>query len=112
MPLAERPATITPMNKRVLWSFVALAVLAAAVYFARSKKNSSAYRGGDPKNEIAIQDGKTIDFSSGKPVVKDTHQEKAIMASALKEMSAAAKDVTFEPAKKAPETSKSEAPKK
>ena len=85
------------MNKRVLWSVVALTVFAAAVYFAGSPKNPRAPAAGNPKNEIAIQDGKTIDFSSGKPVVKDTPREKAIMASAVKEMSAAAKDVTFAP---------------
>jgi hypothetical protein len=98
------------MNKRVLWSVVALVALAAAVYFARSPKTFRAPAAGNPKNEIAIQDGKTIDFSSGKPVVKDTAKEKAIMASALKEMSAAAKDVTFTPPpteeKKSAETKK------
>ena len=100
-----RPHQRDDMNKRVLWSVVAVTLLAATVYFyfGRTQKNSPASPAATaPKNEIAIQDGKTIDFSSGKPVVKDTAKEKAIMAGALKEMSAAAKDVTFAPATTTP----------
>ncbi len=51
-------------------------------------------------NNVAIQDGKTIDFSSGKPVVKDDAQEKAIISKAEKEMDEAAKDVSFGPSPK------------
>ncbi len=39
---------------------------------------------------------KTIDFSSGKPVVKDSPEDKAVIDAALKEMAEATKDVTFE----------------
>jgi len=46
---------------------------------------------------LAIQDGKTIDFSSGKPIVKDSAKEKAIIANAVKEMEEATKNVTFAP---------------
>ena len=46
----------------------------------------------------AIQDGKTIDFSSGKPVLKDSPEEKALIARSVKEMEAAAQQVTFGPA--------------
>ena len=53
-----------------------------------------------PSNVVPIQDGKTIDFSSGKPVVKDDAQEKAIMAKAEKEMEEASKEITFGPAPK------------
>ena len=50
-----------------------------------------------PKPTVAIQDRKTIDFSSGKPVVKDSKQEQAIIDSAVKEMDEAAKSVHFDP---------------
>jgi hypothetical protein len=53
-----------------------------------------------PKPSVAIQDEKTIDFSSGKPVVKDSAEEKAIIANSVKEMNEAAAGVTFGPAPK------------
>jgi hypothetical protein len=49
------------------------------------------------KPEVAIQDGKTIDFSTGKPVVKDSPEDKAAIDAAVKEMDEASKDVTFGP---------------
>ena len=90
------------MNKRVLWSVVALVTLTAAVYFARSPKIFRAPAAGNPKNEIAIQDGKTIDFSSGKPVVKDSPEEKKVIDAAVQEMDEAAKNVKFGPPEKKP----------
>ncbi|MDB6113325.1 MAG: hypothetical protein JWQ83_2041 [Lacunisphaera sp.] len=45
---------------------------------------------------------KTIDFSSGKPVVKDTAADRAAIDAALKDMAEATKNVTFDrPGKKA-----------
>jgi hypothetical protein len=41
---------------------------------------------------------KTIDFTSGQPVVKDTPEERAAIDAALKDMAEAAKEVTFAPA--------------
>ncbi len=55
-----------------------------------------------PAQTVAIQDGKTLDFSSGKPVLKDSADEKAIIEQALKEMNEAAAGVTFGPVPKAP----------
>lgn len=49
------------------------------------------------KPNVAIRDGETIDFSSGKPVVKKSAHEKAIIDAAVKEMDEAAKSVTFGP---------------
>ena len=46
---------------------------------------------------VGIQDRKTIDFSSGQPVVRDSTADQAAMDAALKEMNEAAKDVTFKP---------------
>jgi hypothetical protein len=50
---------------------------------------------GPAQAPVAIQDGKTIDFSSGQPGVRSTPEDQAAMAAALKEMDEAAKDVTF-----------------
>jgi hypothetical protein len=55
---------------------------------------------------VTIQDGKTIDFSSGKPVVKDNPEEKAIIDRASREMEEAAKNVTFAPTAKPTEEKK------
>ncbi|HWA11171.1 MAG TPA: hypothetical protein VG838_17145 [Opitutaceae bacterium] len=45
---------------------------------------------------VAIQDGKTIDFSSGKPVVKDSTRQKADIDAKVKEIDDAVKDVRFD----------------
>jgi hypothetical protein len=50
-----------------------------------------------PKPVVAIEDGKTIDFSSGAAIVKDTAQEKAIIERSVKEMVNALQNVKFEP---------------
>ncbi len=50
-----------------------------------------------PKPEVAIQDHRTIDFSSGKPVVKDSTEDRAAIDAAVKEMDAAAANITFAP---------------
>jgi len=49
---------------------------------------------------------KTIDFSAGKAVVKDTPEDKAALEAGLRDIAEATKDVTFEAQKPA------EAPKK
>lgn len=46
---------------------------------------------------VPIQNQKTIDFSSGKPVVQDDAANKAAIDAALKEMEEATKGVTFGP---------------
>lgn len=49
-----------------------------------------------PKPSIVeIQDGTTIDFSTGLPIVKDGEKEKAALERALKQMEEAAAGVTF-----------------
>jgi hypothetical protein len=50
-----------------------------------------------PKPLVEIQDGKTIDFSSGAPIVKDNAQEKALIERSVKEMEAAVQNITFGP---------------
>ena len=50
-----------------------------------------------PPVDLAKHDGQTIDFSSGKPVVKDSAEDKAAIEKAAKEMEEAVKDVSFGP---------------
>jgi len=54
----------------------------------------------NPPVDLTKHDGQTIDFSSGKPVVKSTPADQAAVDAAVKEMAEAAKDVTFEAPKK------------
>ena len=49
---------------------------------------------------------KTIDFSSGKPVIKDTAADQAAIAAAVKAMDEAARSVTFEAPKNKAEPKK------
>ena len=67
---------------------LALAALALLLAWRRSGPRR-------PCPEVAIQDGTTIDFSVGKPVVTDTAEERAAIEKTVKAMPAAAKDVTF-----------------
>ncbi len=53
--------------------------------------------------DLTKHDGQTIDFSSGKPVVKSSPEDKAALEKAAKEMEEAAKSITFEVPKKKPE---------
>ncbi|HVU25496.1 MAG TPA: hypothetical protein VHE13_15315 [Opitutus sp.] len=83
------PAKFT--GRSLLLIVVALGVgIGFAVWFTR-------WRAAQPKPAVAIQDGKTIDFSSGRPVIKDNPAEKKIIADSVAEMDAAAKDVSFAP---------------
>ena len=75
----------------VLLAVIALTATALALFEWRT-------RPAKPGPPITIQDGRTIDFSSGRAVVKDSAAEQAIIAAAVKEIDAAAHDVTFTPA--------------
>jgi hypothetical protein len=50
-----------------------------------------------PPVDLTEHDGKTIDFSSGKPVIKDTPEDRAAIAEAQQEMDAAVRGITFDP---------------
>ena len=83
------------MKPRHVWLLLAAVFLAVfAGWLARHRATPAAPVA---RPEVAIQDGKTLDFSSGQPVVKDSAAEKAIIDDAVKEMREAAKDVTFPP---------------
>jgi hypothetical protein len=51
--------------------------------------------------EVPIQEGKTIDFSSGQPEIRATDEDRAAIERAAREMDEATKDVTFAPTKPA-----------
>lgn len=62
-----------------------------------------------PKVEpVPIEEGKTIDFSSGLPLVNDSAKQKAIIDRSVKAMEDAARDVTFGSPATAADTKKAE----
>ncbi|PTX98441.1 hypothetical protein [Opitutus sp. ER46] len=73
-------------------------VAAPAPAATSSSPPASAPAPAAAKPEVPIQDAATIDFSTGKPVVRDTPQEKAAINRAVEQMNAAAANVTFSPA--------------
>ncbi|HWA88287.1 MAG TPA: hypothetical protein VG710_18815 [Opitutus sp.] len=88
-PIVPASAKLTARSLLLLAIAFAIGV-AGAVWFTHRPTTS-------PKPTVTIQDGKTIDFSSGKPVIKDNPDERKIIADSVAEMAAAAKDVTFAP---------------
>jgi hypothetical protein len=99
------------MNWRRLWLWLVLLVVAVLLLWldrlerqtaARSRPAASptapAAKPAEPI-DLTQHDGQAIDFSSGRPVVKDTPADRAAVAQAVKEMDEAAKDVTFQPTK-------------
>jgi hypothetical protein len=64
------------------------------------------------KTEVPIQEGKTIDFSSGVAVVKDDAKQKATIDKAVKDMEDALKNVTFAPPSAQKEAEPTPAPPK
>ncbi|HYC72975.1 MAG TPA: hypothetical protein VEB66_17315 [Opitutaceae bacterium] len=49
--------------------------------------------------DLTKADGHTVDFSSGRPVVRKNPEDEAAIAAAKKDMDAALAEVSFEPAK-------------
>lgn len=86
-------------SSRVELVLMAMLLVVAMAAYAWMQHRATHRRGSQP--EIAIQDGKTIDFSSGRPVVKDDAKQKAAIDRAVREMDAAAASVTFAPAQPA-----------
>jgi len=52
-----------------------------------------------PPPLVKIEDGRTIDFSSGQPVVSDEAADRAALAKAQREIDEAVADVKFAPTK-------------
>ncbi|MCC6416567.1 MAG: hypothetical protein IT582_11715 [Opitutaceae bacterium] len=57
------------------------------------------WQGSLPAPVTSIQDGKTIDFSTGQAVVRDDAADRAALEKAKREMDAATADITFAPTK-------------
>lgn len=57
----------------------------------------------EPPVDLTKTDGKTVDFSTGRPVVKETAEDQAAIDAALKDIAAATQGVTFKAAPQAPE---------
>jgi len=78
-------------NPRAIPLLIGAAATAAALWAYASQPRTA----GRTTEPVAIQDGKTIDFSSGRPVTRDGAADKAALDAAVKEIDAASKDVTF-----------------
>jgi hypothetical protein len=101
--------------KRTVVSVVILALVGAAVWFGWQRTRPQPVvapadltmpDGTAAKTQVVDltkHDGQTLDFSSGKPVVKDSPEDKAALDAGAKDLADATKGVTFEPVKKAPE---------
>lgn len=85
---------MAPPRYRKIGLAIAVLVLAGIVgYFLNRPAN--------PPPSIAIEDGKTIDFSTGEPVMTGTAEDQAAIEKAQREMEAATEGITF-PAKTQP----------
>lgn len=88
---ARCPTLPSLKNPRALSLLIGAAATAAALWAYASQPRTA----GRTMVPVAIQDGKTIDFSSGRPVTRDGAADKAALDAAVKEIDAASKDVTF-----------------
>jgi hypothetical protein len=79
-------------RRRIASVLIGLAAAAAALWIYLSRAAPSRHAAPAP---VPIQDGKTIDFSSGSPVVKDSAADKASLDRTVQEMDAASRTVTF-----------------
>jgi hypothetical protein len=79
------------MNRRLLAALLGAGAAAAALWFYLRPHAVPT-----PPPVVPIADGKAIDFSTGKAVVRSTAADKQAMDAALKEMDEATKNVTFQ----------------
>ncbi len=96
------------MKRKLLWLALGIIIgMVAGYFFLRHRQIADRSSGARPAPaEVAIQDGKTIDFSSGAAQVKDTPEDRAALERAKKKMDEAAQEVTFAPAPTAPQAAK------
>jgi hypothetical protein len=78
-------------KRRALDLALAAAVTAAALWAYASQPRP----GRAAAAAVPIQDGQTIDFSQGRPVIKDDAADKARMDGALRQIDEATQGVTF-----------------
>jgi phosphoglycolate phosphatase-like HAD superfamily hydrolase len=81
------------VSTRRIASVLAAAGVTAAVLWMYGTRGS----GGHPAqpSPVPIQDGKTINFSNGSPVVGDSAADKAALDAGVKAIDAATRDITF-----------------
>lgn len=114
MPQVIKPRSTEPMRRNPFWLLLAVALGVTLGYWWRQRAATPppavplAVSGAQRGPEVPIQDNKTIDFSSGQPVVKDSAREKALIEAAAKDMADAAKNIRFEPTAPAAETKPAE----
>jgi hypothetical protein len=77
-----------------------LLLAAVAGWFAwrRNRPSSTARKNPAVMIDLTKHDGETIDFSSGRPVIKGTPADRATVAREAEEMREAAESVTFKAA--------------
>lgn len=112
---ATPPATAPVAASRVLPPASAIAAPAPApanvtVVRAELPPPVPTVRAGPNGEEVPILDGKTIDMSSGRAVVRDDAKSRAALAKGVQEMEDAAREVTFGPPKPAPAPDKKAEP--
>lgn len=110
-PLRPRGETSPALKRRLLFSLFLLAAASAIAWIAatrRPREEASPHpapgTAAQPSKPVDLTktDGRTVDFSSGKPVVKDSPEDQAAIDAALEEMRAAAAEAKFGPADKEP----------
>lgn len=83
------------LNRRRIVSAAIGTAATAAVLWLYLSHSRAPHR--NPADAVPIQDGKTLDFSNGSPVVSDGAANKAAMDAALRDIDASTKTVTFQP---------------
>jgi hypothetical protein len=81
------------VNPRRIASVLIAAAATAAVVWAYVAHGMRDRRG--PPATVALQDGATIDFSNGSPVVGSSAADKAALDAGVKAIDEATKNVTF-----------------
>ena len=80
------------VDQRLCKLCLALAILIIAVLAGFYLQRKSP-----PPVPVAIQNGQTIDFSTGEAVVTETAEDRAALQAAQLEMEAATAEITFQP---------------
>ena len=75
---------------RKLWLAIAILIVAVIIGFVWKRPKV-------PSAPVAIEDGKTIDFSTGEPVMKGSAEDQAAIEKAQREMEEATEEITFSP---------------
>ena len=91
MPVVTRPPNSDERPSSTVPSVLAAPVSPGALLA------TPVVRAGRYGEAVPVQDGKTVDISSGRPVIRDDAHSRAVIDKSLKEMEDAAQNVTFGP---------------